>query len=410
MTISTASVTPALPQVHSVDAVANPASSVSHTVEPARELTALHAVAEALNGTGDLRGIMQTALEQVDNLLDISHGMAYRLVDSSREPDEPHLSLVAWRGVSASFLSQVSMLPLHGSLVAQAASTGQPLVWLVTEYPNARLRQLYLTEGIRRGITIPLLVQGRLVGALNLGTTREQAFSAAEQLLLSMFGQQASAAMTIVRLREAARQIASPAEPSRLARFLRDSVIQHLYSMTLYAETIARLLDSNDTVKAANYVQSLHATTLETLHELRLLFSELHPPELAQIGLVSALQARLRALTEWSGTEGDFSVEGGELVGLVPITVQKELYGIAQEALSNAIRHAHAHRIEMTLHFANGSTGLDVRDDGIGFEPDDSGHPTGFGLRTMRERAQRIGGTLDVTSAPGQGTQIHVTV
>ncbi len=396
--------------ITSTHLVANDAHHIGSEVEPTRELSAQRTIADVLHRAIDLRVMMQVALEQIDITLDISRGLIYQLVDSPEALDEKCLFLVAWRGVSEGFLSQFSMMPLHGSVVAQAASMVQPVVWDVTASPNLRLCQIYRAEGIDRMITVPLMVQGRLVGALNLGVAQERPLLAAELSFLTSVGQQISIALETARLRAAAERLTITGDRDRLTRTLHDSVIQNLYSMTLYAETIVRLLNTDDTTQAADYAQSLHAVSLEALHEMRLLISELHPPELAKIGLVAALQARLKALTGWGGITGELEADGGDLAGLLPLTVQQELYHIALEALNNAMKHAHARRIDVHLHFANGSAALEVRDDGIGFDPNAQRITDGSGLRSMIDRAQRIGGTLDIDTAPAQGTRIRATL
>lgn len=376
----------------------------------ARALESLNVVAEMANRTHDLRLIMQTALDQVTGILGISHGLAYRLTNTAEMPEEQCLTLVAWRGYSETFLRQFSMMPLRGSFAAQAASTGQPLLWPVADYPNLRLRQAYVAEDIQLGMTIPLMAHGQLVGTFSLGVGEMRAFSPFELQFLKLIGEQTSTAIEMARLREAADQATMAGEASHLARTLHDSVTQHLYDMTLYAETIARLLDNDETTLAANYVQSTHASALEALHEMHLLASELHPPELTKVGLAAALQARLIALTGWGGVTGEFVVHGGEMAALLSLIVQQELYLVAQEALHNALKHGHARRIELALSFAPAQVALDVRDDGVGFDTDAYHGADGSGLHSMRERIRRIGGTLHIDSAPGRGTHVHVTV
>lgn len=374
------------------------------------ELDSLNALAEVVNHTYDLRTILQTALDQVAAVLGISCGLAYRLTNRTEAQEEQCLALVAWRSLSETFLGQFSILPLHGSLAAQAASTGQPLVWHVTEYPNVRLRQAYIAAGIHLGVTVPLMVHNQMVGALTLGFGDVRPLSTADWLFLALVGQQTGTAIEMARLREVVERSATADESNYLAHALHTSITQHLYDMTLYAETIARVLDSGEITQAASYVQSMHAAALEALHEMHILTSELHPPELTKVGLAAALQARLVALTGWSGVTAEFVVNGGEMGAWLPLTVQDELHQIALEALHNALKHAHARRIEVTLSFTHRMVTLAVRDDGVGFEPDANRHADRVGLQNMRERARRIGGSLRIESAPGQGTLVHVTV
>jgi signal transduction histidine kinase len=114
----------------------------------------------------------------------------------------------------------------------------------------------------------------------------------------------------------------------------------------------------------------------------------------------------LQAVEARSGLLTECLVEGE--ARLAPATEQ-ELYRVAQEALNNVLKHAHAGRVSLRLAVANGHATLDVTDDGLGFEParPEAG---GFGLRGMRERVERLGGALRIDSAPGAGTSIHVEV
>jgi signal transduction histidine kinase len=92
----------------------------------------------------------------------------------------------------------------------------------------------------------------------------------------------------------------------------------------------------------------------------------------------------------------------------MPLATKEALYRIAQEAMHNAVKHARASRIDVTLSSTSTSISVEVRDDGVGFDPsqDFAGH---LGLHSMRERMAVVGGTTDITSAPGQGTCVRAT-
>ena len=196
-------------------------------------------------------------------------------------------------------------------------------------------------------------------------------------------------------------------ERTRLARELHDSVTQLLYSVTLYAEAAAELLDSGETETAAGHLRDLRDTAQEALREMRLLIFELHRPALGQGGLAAALQARLDAVETRGGMHAELLVEGSEQI---PRPVQAELYNIAQEALNNALKHAHANSVRIHLRFGDAETEMQISDDGVGFEPAVDGMGGGFGIPGMQERSQKIGGTLQIDSAPGKGTSVIVRV
>jgi signal transduction histidine kinase len=107
------------------------------------------------------------------------------------------------------------------------------------------------------------------------------------------------------------------------------------------------------------------------------------------------------------GLKTDFRVVGE---GRLPLQVEEGLYRIAQEALNNALKHAHARNIRVCLRQDEGTAALEVTDDGIGFDPATARERGGLGLSAMEERAVELEGQLQVRSSPGQGTRVCVEV
>ena len=208
------------------------------------------------------------------------------------------------------------------------------------------------------------------------------------------------------RLHERARQAAVLEERQRLARELHDSVTQSLYGVSLQAEAALRALMAGDTAPIAANLKEIGETTQEALGEMRLLLFELRPPLLEERGLFGALQSRLGAVESRAGLTTEIQGEGAER--LAPETEQ-ELYRVGQEALNNVLKHAHARQVTVRLDVSKHRAVLEVADDGVGFEPS-LRNGGGFGLPGMRERAERLGGALQVESAPGQGTTVRVEV
>jgi signal transduction histidine kinase len=115
----------------------------------------------------------------------------------------------------------------------------------------------------------------------------------------------------------------------------------------------------------------------------------------------------LDAVETRGGMHAELLVEGSEQL---PSPVQAELYYIAQEALNNALKHAHANSVRIHLRFGEAETEMEISDDGVGFEPASDGMGGGFGIPGMKERSQKIGGILKIDSAPGKGTSVIVRV
>jgi signal transduction histidine kinase/ligand-binding sensor domain-containing protein len=208
-------------------------------------------------------------------------------------------------------------------------------------------------------------------------------------------------------LRQSEREQAITAERNRLARELHDSVTQSLYAATLYADATARLLPSGQTEMAAENVQKLRRTAREALGEMRLLIFELRPPILEEEGLLAALEMRLEAVEGRAGLQTALHVEGE---GRLPPDIEQGLYRIALEALNNALKHARARSITVSLHLKPEVTILEVVDDGVGFEPAAVRERGGMGLRGMAERAEEMGGQLSIDSELGTGTTIRLEV
>jgi PAS domain S-box-containing protein len=375
--------------------------------ERTHELATLNAIAEVVSRSLDLKEIMRDALDKTMQVMEVPLGIAYRVANGGDSAEESSLTSMVFRGASDETAQSLSQMPLHGTVVEQAALTGQPIVWRTGEYPSQSVRQVLVKERIEQGVSVPLSVKGKLVGAIILLTRKERIITPEEQTLLAAIGQQVGMAVENARLYDQAEQSAAIAERTRLARELHDSVTQSLYSVTLYAEAASRLMTSGAHAEAADHLRELRDTAQEALREMRLLIYELRPLALEKTGLAAALQTRLDAVETRGGLRAELLVSGVEHL---PPSIQSEMYHIAHEALNNVLKHANAHHVSVQLRFDPTSATVEVRDDGSGFILSAAEKCGGMGLRGMYERAQKINGTLRVESAPGHGTTILVEV
>ena len=206
-------------------------------------------------------------------------------------------------------------------------------------------------------------------------------------------------------LRRQAAELASSEERAHLARELHDSVTQALFSMTLISRSIELLLDRDPSAVPAK-LASLRDLQREALAEMRALIFELRPGNVEEHGLIQALRTHSASL---SGRIGLPVVVEGELTERPSIEVEETLYRIAQEALHNVVKHAGAREVRLDVSRDAEGVRVRVEDDGRGFDPTTvpDGH---LGLAGMRSRAERLGGRLTVTAAPGRGTVIEVVV
>jgi signal transduction histidine kinase/YHS domain-containing protein len=206
----------------------------------------------------------------------------------------------------------------------------------------------------------------------------------------------------------AALSTAQEAERGRLARELHDEVVQELVALGHSAERVQRLFE-RDPPQAIERLREMRASITGLVDELRAIIGDLRPPALEELGLLPALELLLGRSVE-SDPQVALRVEGEER-RLAPQS-ELALFRIIQEAWSNIRHHAKARRAEVSLDYQPEGLLVAIRDDGTGFaRPDEGEAPDGhWGLRGMRERAELTGGTLRVSSQPGQGTQIKVFI
>jgi signal transduction histidine kinase len=261
-------------------------------------------------------------------------------------------------------------------------------------------------EGVRSSMTAPIRIGEDVTGAFGLSYCEPRTFTTDEQRLLQSLAQRAGLAIQNARLYEQSQRAATLEERQRLSRELHDSVTQSLYGISLYSEAALRAMADGETEPAASNLREIRETTQEALAEMRLLLFDLRPAPLQEHGLAAALRARLQAVEARAGIVANFVGDGD--VRLRP-GLEQELYRVAQEALNNILKHAHATRVDVRLSVTPGAAELEIVDDGVGFDPSLQG-VGGFGVPGMRERVERLGGTLHIESSPGAGTRVVAEV
>jgi signal transduction histidine kinase len=211
-----------------------------------------------------------------------------------------------------------------------------------------------------------------------------------------------------VRLQKEREELAALEERSRIAREIHDGIAQSIYMLSLNLEKAADVASEDQ--KLGPRLKGLVALAKEALLEVRHYIFDLKPLLSGDAGLTSTIQGQIREFSTVSGLPVKLRVEGEEW--RVPIAVGSSLYRIAQEALANVYRHADASAIDVHLTFCSDSVSLEIRDNGRGFAVD-SVRPAssgGRGLGNMYQRTSEVGGQLNVTSVPGKGTTVRVTV
>lgn len=215
------------------------------------------------------------------------------------------------------------------------------------------------------------------------------------------------------RLRAMAARLAevAEAERQRLARELHDQVGQNLTALGINLNIIrGQMSEGAMDLMGARLEDSLSLLE-QTAERIRDVMAELRPPVLDDYGLVAALHWYGEQFAQRTGIA--IAVEGGELLPRPVERVESALFRIAQEALTNVAKHAQATRVRVSVAADRQTLRLLVADDGIGFDParlTETSEGRGWGLGTMTERAEAVGGRCRVESSPGQSTQVIVEV
>lgn len=370
--------------------------------------------------TSDLRldDLLQNAADAIHELLGYQN-IAIALLEQG-EP--PVLVLGTVGGHYKGIVKGEHRLPITKGIMGAAASVRE--VVLVNDVASdARHVPTPGAEGITAELALPILLGERVLGVLNVES--REAFAEEDAGSLRIIADQLAVAIENSRLFSDAQRFAALEERQRLARDLHDSVTQQIFSMHMIAQSLPGAW-SRDRAEAERRTDRLVDLARTALSEMRALLAELRPGDpagagsetvpsgiarLHRHGLPAALAAHVEDLAR---DEIAIDMDAREYAPQ-PARCEEMLYRIAQEALNNIVKHAHARRVEIRLRADGPGARLTIHDDGIGISPG-GGAPAaapagtgGMGLAMMRERAESVGGTVRVRRA-AVGTVVDAVI
>jgi signal transduction histidine kinase len=269
-------------------------------------------------------------------------------------------------------------------------------------------RAYLLALGVKTVLVIPLISRGQAVGRLTFRFTDERDFSPEELEIGRALATQASLAIQLTRLANTARRSAVLEERNRLAGEIHDSLAQFFtgISMQLGAAKEVFKAGSGNTL---SYLERASDLAQFGLSEARRSAFSLQPTIIEESGLIEALQQLVQRSNIPGRLRCNFHSSGVPEESLPP-SVQQDLLRIAQEAMSNAVRHAKPTVISVNLRCNPSDLVLEVSDNGSGMADSQAASKEGFGFSNMRARAENIGAQLKVRTALGHGTTIVVQV
>lgn len=204
---------------------------------------------------------------------------------------------------------------------------------------------------------------------------------------------------------KSAHKAATIEERQRLARDLHDAVSQQLFALTMMSQATVRIFDQ-DPVKAKEQLEEISSMALQAQTEMRALLLHLRPVHLSGEPLDKGIHHLIEELKEKCQIQFDVQIEE---IGELSEGVEEHLFRIVQESLSNILRHAEASQVRLRLKSVNEELFLHIGDNGKGFDLD-ADKKASYGLKTMRERTEEIGGTFTIRSKTEEGTYIDIRI
>jgi signal transduction histidine kinase len=385
-----------------------------------RTMPAWHVVFWTLVGTTLIASLTSDDLTTTRHLLVVgvlaALGAAYQFIGvpalQSRAPAPSHV----YRIVMIALVATVIFLYPQAVFLMFIAS---PQVWLLCERNR---------EGILYSLLLLLAVGGAQVGAA--GWTMEAFWNTLPWMLISLvvslllgvwigkvITQSEQRGQLIQELEAARDQLAEAhhaagvmAERERMAREIHDTLAQGMTSIVMLAQTAAVELQRGGGESTATRLAAIEDTARENLAEARALVAAFTPVALTEATLTEVLRRQAERFAAETGIDVRVSLDmPDDEVAALPQGQQVVLLRAAQESLANVRKHAGATSVLISLTMSAEGVGIEVRDDGTGFEPT-AAAGSGFGLAAMRGRVEESGGSVQVESAPGRGTRVQVLI
>lgn len=384
-----------------------------------RELAALNAVANTVNIPASLAETLDRALRALLAELGLPVGWVFLL-----DRQNSQIQLTTWQGLPWEIGEREIATAFHGCPCTTALTDKQSVV--VAPLPErCPLREGRLTDArtIASHVTVPILVRDRVLGVLGVASPEVYAFDADEVKLLEAVGQQLGVVIENARLWDDLREKervrgqlleqvigAQEEERKRIARELHDDTGQAITSL------MVGLRAASDACEPATRarLESLREIAAQTLDSVKRLARELRPPLLDDLGLRAALERYIAGYRANFGLNTDLQMTGFATTNRLSPETELALYRIIQEALTNIAKHARAKNVSIVIEQKPHSVIAIIEDDGKGFDVhavmESAQEESKLGLYGMRERAELVGGRLQIESTPGKGSSVFVEI
>jgi PAS domain S-box-containing protein len=271
---------------------------------------------------------------------------------------------------------------------------------------NDQFREYFMPKGTKKFLAVPILAGGNVKGMITVSHAERLPYRTEEIELTQALGHQVMLAIRLTELGERSRQAAVLAERNRMARDVHDTLAQGFTGVIVQLEAAEYAISEGDRKDSDHHLHRARELARKSLSEARRSVRALRPQALEQDDFWPALKRIIKNTTVGTTLRTTFETQGKAPV--LPQAWQENLLRIGQEALTNTLKYAHAKHFRTRLICNAKEVRLELSDDGDGFQVKD--RHDGFGLTGMRERAEEMGGKLNIVSSPGRGTTITATL
>lgn len=365
-----------------------------------RELRVLYKVAQATGTSADLDEVIAHALDEVLGLTGAQAGEVYLLESGSNE-----LVLRLHRGESAHAFHTISRFPIGVGFPGRATESGEIIATSDLAQEPSYLRAEVLRAGFHSFVCVPLKAKGEVLGTLNLASKEQREYNDRDFALLQAIGHLMGTAVENARLYEEVGRLAVIEERSRIGMDLHDGVIQSIYAVGLTLETVQQLTTKSPE-KASELLEEAIEGLNDAIRDIRNFILDLRPRRF-EGNLEKGLARLVREFQANTMIELDVAVDE-KLARALPAPLSRAIFLTAQEGLANIARHARASHVELELYRTEDRVLLRLCDDGKGFDPEKQDQSVGHGLANMQSRAEDLGGSFAIESAPGEGTTLEL--